>query len=330
MRLLTVLLIGLLSLVMIACEETETDDQDIAEGVEGLFINEFLAKNEIDSVNVDENGGYDDWVELYNSTDAAIDIGGMYITDSADDLMQWQIPATDASLTTVPAGGYLIIWCDKQPDEGALHMNIKLSTDGEAIVLTEADGETIVDSVKFGAQVTNVSMGRSVDGGDTWVTFTTPSPGAANVEPVGALVINEFLASNDTSATDENGDHDDWVELYNGTDAAIDIGGMYITDDPADLTQHQIADSSASMTTIPAGGYLILWCDKESEQGVLHMEIKLSGDGESVVLVDTDGVTVIDEFTFGPQQADISLGRFVDGGGIWIPFTTPTPGATNG
>ena len=209
-------------------------------------------------------------------------------------------------------------------------MNIKLSTDGEAIVLTESDGESIVDSVTFGDQVANISMGRSVDGGDTWVTFTTPSPGATNVVAAGALVINEFLASNDTSYADETGNFGDWVELYNGTDAAIDIGGMYITDDPADLTQHQIADSSATMTTIPAGGYLILWCDKVSENGVLHMEIKLSGDGESIVLVDTDGVTVIDEFTFGPQVTDISMGRFVDGGGIWIPFTTSTPGATNG
>ncbi|MDP8203857.1 MAG: hypothetical protein P9L95_04940, partial [Candidatus Tenebribacter mawsonii] len=44
------------------------------------------------------------------------------------------------------------------------------------------------------------------------------------------LVINEFLASNDFGAVDENGDHDDWIEIYNAGDEAIDIGGMYITD----------------------------------------------------------------------------------------------------
>ena len=50
------------------------------------------------------------------------------------------------------------------------------------------------------------------------------------------VVINEYLASNDACCTDENGDYDDFIELYNGGSASVDVGGMYITDDLADPT----------------------------------------------------------------------------------------------
>ncbi len=145
----------------------------------------------------------------------------------------------------------------------------------------------------------------------------------------GALVINEFLASNDFAYADEFDGFDDWVELYNGTSEAIDIGGMYFTDDPEDTEPYQIPTTDATLTTIPAGGYLVLWCDKESEQGVLHIEVKLSSDGESVVLIDSDGVTTIDSYTFDAQVTDVSMGRTTDGADTWTTFTTPTPGASN-
>ena len=54
------------------------------------------------------------------------------------------------------------------------------------------------------------------------------------------VVINEYLASNDACCTDENGDYDDFIELYNGGSASVDVGGMYITDDLADPTAYQI------------------------------------------------------------------------------------------
>lgn len=148
------------------------------------------------------------------------------------------------------------------------------------------------------------------------------------VEEEGYLVINEFLASNDDTNTDENGDYDDWVELYNGTNEAVDVGGMYISDDPEDTAPWPIPTTDASLTTIEAGGYLVLWCDKESEQGVLHVDIKLSGDGEAIVLWDADMVEV-DSYTFGPQETGVSMGRTEDGGDTWASFTTPTPGASN-
>ncbi|MEA1876502.1 MAG: lamin tail domain-containing protein [Bacteroidota bacterium] len=144
----------------------------------------------------------------------------------------------------------------------------------------------------------------------------------------GTLVINEFLASNDTDLTDENGDFDDWVELYNGSAEAIDIGGMYFSDDLEDAEPHMIPTTDATTTTIAAGGYLVLWFDKEAEQGVLHVHAKLSADGEAVVMFNTD-MTILDSYTFEVQDTDVSMGRTTDGGDTWDFFTTPTPGATN-
>ena len=143
------------------------------------------------------------------------------------------------------------------------------------------------------------------------------------------LIINEFLASNDYCCTDESGDYDDWVELYNDSNESIDLGGMYFTDTPGDDNPYLIPDTNPSESTISPGGYLILWCDDDQEQGVLHLSKKLKASGESIILIDKDGTTVIDSLTFGSQTTDISMGRNTEDQDEWIFFETPTPGSSN-
>lgn len=145
------------------------------------------------------------------------------------------------------------------------------------------------------------------------------------------LFINEFMASNDSAYADEYGEYDDWIEIYNANDHPVDIGGMYITDDLTDPTAYQIADSVPEKTTIPAGGFLVLWADKQPEEGVLHVGIKLSGKGEQVGLAEMfqGSPHFIDSLTFGKQTTDISYGRKEDGGSEWVYFSKPTPGETN-
>ncbi len=153
---------------------------------------------------------------------------------------------------------------------------------------------------------------------------TTPDGG-----DLGALVINEFLASNDSTNLDEFDESDDWVELYNGTSDIMDVGGMYITDDPLDLNPWMIPETDPSETSIPPKGFLLLWCDKDPEQGVRHVDIKLSARGEHIILLGKDMATIIDSIQFGTMTTDISYGRETDGGDLWTLFATPTPGATN-
>ncbi len=176
MRLLTLILVVLMSMAFIACD---TDDTTAPEEEEpsALVINEFLASN--DGPIEDEHGGFDDWVELYNRTDAAIDIGGMFLSDTPEDDAPWQVPTTDTSLTTIAAGGYVVIWCDDEVDQGVLHASFKLSGGGESVVLMDQD-MIVVDTYTYEAQTTGVSWGRVEDGGDVWASFSTPTPGATN------------------------------------------------------------------------------------------------------------------------------------------------------
>ncbi len=145
------------------------------------------------------------------------------------------------------------------------------------------------------------------------------------------LIINEFMASNDAAFADEHGDFDDWIEIYNSNNYAVDIGGMYMTDDLEHPTMWQIPDTAPDSTTIAPGGFLVLWADKESEEGVLHLELKLSGKGEQIGISDRfEGNTIsIDSLTFGPQWADTSYGYVEDGGGDRGYFNPATPGETN-
>ena len=141
-----------------------------------VVINEFLADNA--SVNQDEAGEFEDWVELHNGGDVALDVGGMYLTDDLSAPTTWRLPEG----AQIPAHGHLLIWCDKDESDGSLHASFKLDKSGEAIGLFAADawGNVSVDSVVFDAQATDVSLGRVPDGGQEWQPLDPPTPGAAN------------------------------------------------------------------------------------------------------------------------------------------------------
>ncbi|MBQ33533.1 MAG: hypothetical protein CMG32_01575 [Candidatus Marinimicrobia bacterium] len=140
-----------------------------------LKINEILVNN--DTTNTDESGEYDDWIEIYNTSGEDIDLSGMYLTDNADNLTKWQFPFGGVMLE---AGSYLLVWCDENQEQGPLHTNFKLSSEGEFIALTAEDGVTITDSITFGQQSADVSFGRMPDGSDQWMFLDEPSPGAPN------------------------------------------------------------------------------------------------------------------------------------------------------
>ena len=150
-----------------------------AQGVP-LAINEFMASNNSASGFHDPNGEYDDWIEIYNFGDTPIDLAGMYMSDKPDDPTKWQVPSGYPSQTTVPAGGFLIIWADEQPSEGPTHAMFKLSASGEDILLSDASGN-LIDWITFGSQTANVSYGRYPDGpqGD-WRFMNISTPGAHN------------------------------------------------------------------------------------------------------------------------------------------------------
>jgi hypothetical protein len=145
-----------------------------------LVINELMASNNSESDINDPQGDYDDWVEIYNFGDTAIDIGGMYLTDDLDEPTKWQIPNDVPAETTVDANGFILFWADGDTIDGPLHVDFKLDADGEQIGLFYTDGSTLIDGITFGEQVANISYGRYPDANDDLRFFATPTPLADN------------------------------------------------------------------------------------------------------------------------------------------------------
>jgi spore coat protein CotH len=296
---------------------------------EHLYINEFMANN--DAAVAGPNDDYPDWIELYNGGSESVDLSGMYLSDNLLNPDVWQFP----SGTVIDAGGFLVVWADGSPDRGPLHASFGLNTTGESVCLFAGDGATLVDSIDFGEQFDDVSYGRLVDGGSNW-GYLTATAGSSNAlaEPVDPsqpvvevpehLFINEFMANNDVAVAGPNDDYPDWIELYNGGTEAIDIGGMYLTDDLGDPDTWQFP----SDTIIESGGYLIIWADNLPERGLLHASFGLNASGEAIGLFATDGETEIDSVMFEEQLDDVSYGRLPDGFANWT-YLTPTPGSQN-
>jgi hypothetical protein len=139
------------------------------------------------------------------------------------------------------------------------------------------------------------------------------------------LRINEFMALNETTLTDEDSEYSDWIEIYNPTSEAVDLTDWSLTDDES-MPQKWFFPE----VTLEAYGYLIVFAsgkDRDNQAGELHTNFRLSGDGEYLALFDSDGMAVTEfDPMFPEQQPDISWGYFED---TYVGFTVPTPGAEN-
>jgi hypothetical protein len=142
------------------------------------------------------------------------------------------------------------------------------------------------------------------------------------VTVVSDIVINEFLADNGTVAADQDGEYDDWIELYNNSGSDINLAGYALSDDGTDLQQWTFPD-----TVIHAHDYLIVWADSDDEQAGLHANFKLSASGEAIYLLNPSA-QLIDEVHFADQAEDLSTGRYPDGTGDFVQMV-PTFSASN-
>lgn len=134
--------------------------------------------SEIMSVNTstyaDENGQYHDYIELYNRSGEAVDLSGWYLTDDPQNLRKWRFPAC-----SLGSGEYMVVFAsklDRSEDVAHLHTNFSLSSEGEQVLLVNAEGR-IMDRVDFDLLKANVAYSLSADG--NWYSGT-PTPGQAN------------------------------------------------------------------------------------------------------------------------------------------------------
>lgn len=138
----------------------------------------------------------------------------------------------------------------------------------------------------------------------------------SNASSVSGLVINEIMASNTTTVTDNFGEYDDWIELYNNSNDTINLGDLHLTDNPANLNKWDLPD-----TTLLPNAYYIIWADEDSSQGVNHCNFKLSASGEILMILDVQ-LNLVDSINFGAQQVDKSYSRIPNGTG---PFSITNP-----
>lgn len=137
-----------------------------------LRINEFMASNTSTIADPDYHD-YADWIELFNPGTMDINLNGYSITDNLTQPRKY-VFSTDL---IVPAQSYLLVWADDRSVNN--HTNFKLSASGEKIGLYDRNG-TIIDTLSFGAQLSDISFGRLPDGNSTWHSFSPASPGGPN------------------------------------------------------------------------------------------------------------------------------------------------------
>lgn len=139
---------------------------------ESIVINELMPKNS--KYGSDQNGQFDDWIELYNLSSQNLDISGFYLTDSKKELTKWKFPEG----TILEKNGYLIVWADTDTTQIGLHANYNLSAAGENVVLLSPE-KKIIDLVEYPATIIEQSYARIPNGTGDFV-WTTPTFKGAN------------------------------------------------------------------------------------------------------------------------------------------------------
>ncbi len=287
-----------------------------------------------------------DWVELYNSTNQAIDLQGWSMIHG---LQRFDFEGN----TVVQPGEYLVV-CEDTLAFQTFHPNIQnrvgnfhagFSNKSGKIALYQPSGE-LVHSVRYtdsrpwppladglGASVElsqDFQGNQPTDWRESHVLLGTP--GAANSQPmdVSGLSVNEVLASNAQTLPDEYGEFEDWFELYNASNVALDIGGLCFSDNPAQPCKWQVPLHFPERTSIPSKGFLLLWADEQPEQGLFHADFKLSANGEMVAVFqrNQEDYAEVERLTFDQQSPDVSWGRYPDGS-TDLTFMSPTPGSSN-
>lgn len=138
------------------------------------------------------------------------------------------------------------------------------------------------------------------------------------------VVINEFMASNGNTVADQDGEFDDWIELYNNSGVTVDLSGAHLSDDAEMLTLWTFPEG----TSIAPGDFLIVWADEDLAQDGLHADFRLSAAGESVIFTQSDGTTIVDAIDYPALASDVTFARIPNGTGDFQ-LAVPTFDAIN-
>ncbi|MBL9212203.1 MAG: lamin tail domain-containing protein [Opitutaceae bacterium] len=273
-----------------------------------LRINEVLAAN----TRIAHAGTFPDLIELHNAGSTAVDLSGKSLSDDPLLPRKFVFPAG----TSIPAGGYLLVYADSELTAPGLHTDFSLDAEGDQVRLydTPANGGVLLDSIVFGFQIPNYSVARTGAGANIWA-LTAPTPAAANGSAVGlaapaGVKINEW-AGKITFRLDH-----DLIELFNSGAQPVAIGGVRLTDDVNRPTRFTFPP----LSFIDATGFLPLYG--------ADFVFGLDGDRETITLFGENNEQ-IDQVVVLAQAVDRSGGRSPDGAATIVALPVPTPGLPN-
>jgi hypothetical protein len=143
------------------------------------------------------------------------------------------------------------------------------------------------------------------------------------------------MSANTVTFIDDDNMPDDWIEIYNAGNEPVDLAGLFMTDDIQNPGKHQFVSGSPEITTVPPGGFKIVWADDSLSQGPMHVNFNLPSTGGFIGLYqETNGSSgsfyvTVDTITYPQLALDRSYGREQDGELPWVIFNGPTPGTSN-
>ena len=277
-------------------------------------INEVLANN---TRTAGFGTAFPDLIELTNVGNASVDLGGWGLTDNATLPFKYTFPVG----TTLAPGAFLVIYASSSELVPAPRTGFALNASGDDLTLTRSAGAGggIADSVVWGQQLADYSIGRGVDG--SWA-LCQPTLGTANIlslrSSASVVKINEWLADALKLAAS------DYIELYNPSPLPVDVGGHFLTDNVVGWPDRS---PIRALTFIQGGGFLSFKADGDASPGTNEVVFRLSGLQGEIGFV-SPGRTVIDQVIYGPQRTDVAQGRAADSAHTFV-MMAPTPGAAN-
>ncbi|MDD3242372.1 MAG: lamin tail domain-containing protein [Eubacteriales bacterium] len=298
---------------------------------DGLMLSEVMALNKGAYASAD--GNYYDWIELYNPTSDAINLEGYALSDNMEKLSKYVLPSH-----VIEAGGYAIIFASGLSGDaipaGELHAGFKLSSMGETVYLSDAQGH-IMDQTTYDALGIDQTYARTAK--DEWEKldyFTPLCPNtkegyskflSTRVAPESPVKVNEIMSSNSITTADEDGDYVDWMELHNTSDQPVSLYNYGLSDDSARTKRWVFPD-----VTLQPGEYLVIYLsgkNKVDPAGKLHANFRMSSYQGTLYFSDPKGA-IIEEVHIDELETDASYGR-IEGTDQWQVYSHPTPGFAN-
>ncbi|MGI8601632.1 MAG: lamin tail domain-containing protein [Verrucomicrobiales bacterium] len=284
-----------------------------------VVINEVLAHNVAGYL---ADGAYPDVLELHNYGASAVDLSGKVLTDDPTDRTKFVFGPG----TSIPAGGFMVLLGGTAPLGGTgTYLNFSLSREGGAVYFYEpTDTGLVIDSVAFGPQAPDFSIGRTGTAGDLWGLGTRSLGSANTTQPTGdvaQVLLNEWLANPDFRV------RNDFIEIYNPLTTPVALGGVRITDDFINYpTRHTLP----ALSYIGGRGFAVfsLRGNAASAAQPSDLPFKLNALGGWAAILGNNGVA-IDRVDMDCQARDVSRGRAPDGGATLALFAIPTPGLPN-